>query len=128
MRATPSLHATQSTQTEVYARWARDPEGFWAEAGEAIHWSKRWDRVLDSARAPFYRWFPGATVNTCENALDWHVEHGRADQPALIYDSPVTGTRSEEHTSELQSRLHLVCRLLLEKKKKQKIKTCRRRH
>jgi len=92
MRATPTLHATQSTQTEVYARWARDPEGFWAEAGEAIHWSKRWDRVLDSARAPFYRWFPGATVNTCENALDWHVEHGRADQPALIYDSPVTGT------------------------------------
>src|SRR2546428_14196670 len=74
------------------ARWARDLEGFWAEAGEAIHWSKRWDRVLDSARAPFYRWFPGATVNTCENALDWHVEHGRADQPALIYDSPVTGT------------------------------------
>ena len=92
MRATPTLHATQSTQTEVYARWARDPEGFWAEAGEAIHWSKRWDRVLDSARAPFYRWFPGATVNTCENALDWHVEHGRADQPALIYDSPVTST------------------------------------
>src|SRR2546430_3559042 len=34
-------------------------------------WSKRWDRVLDNARAPFYRWFPGATVNTCENALDW---------------------------------------------------------
>src|SRR5206468_5201200 len=92
MRATPTLHATQSTQTEVYARWARDPEGFWAEAGEAVHWSKRWDRVLDSARAPFYRWFAGATVNTCENALDWHVEHGRADQPALIYDSPVTST------------------------------------
>src|SRR5881394_1676673 len=92
MRATPNLHATPSTQNEVYARWARDPEGFWAEAGEAVHWYKRWDRVLDSARAPFYRWFVGATVNTCENALDWHVEHGRADQPALIYDSPVTGT------------------------------------
>src|SRR5690349_22087930 len=92
MPATPSLHATQSTQNEVYARWARDPEGFWAEAGEAIHWYKRWDRVLDGTRAPFYRWFAGATVNTCENALDWHVEHGRADQPALIYDSPVTST------------------------------------
>src|SRR5205814_1363232 len=49
-------------------------------------------RVLASSRAPFYRWFPGAAVNTCYNALDWHVEHGRADQPALIYDSPVTGT------------------------------------
>src|SRR5690349_14746713 len=81
-----------STQNEVYARWARDPEGFWAEAGEAIHWYKRWDRVLDGTRAPFYRWFAGATINTCENALDWHVEHGRADQPALIYDSPVTST------------------------------------
>jgi propionyl-CoA synthetase len=92
MPATPSLHATQSTQNEVYARWARDPEGFWAEAGEAIHWYKRWDRVLDGARPPFYRWFAGATVNTCENALDWHVEHGRANQPALIYDSPVTST------------------------------------
>jgi propionyl-CoA synthetase len=92
MRATPSIPVTQSLQNEVYARWARDPEGFWAEAGEAIHWYKRWDRVLDSARAPFYRWFEGATVNTCENALDWHVEHGRADQPALIYDSPVTST------------------------------------
>src|SRR5205823_2374349 len=69
-----------------------DPEGFWAEAGEAIHWYKRWDRVLDGSRPPFYRWFPGAEVNTCYNALDWHVEHGRADQSALIYDSPVTGT------------------------------------
>src|SRR5438552_16886329 len=104
MRATPSLNATQSTQNEVYARWARDPEGFWAEAGEAIHWSKRWDRVLDSARAPFYRRFPGATVNTCENALDWHVEHGRADQPALIYDSPVTGTIKTFTYRELRDR------------------------
>ena len=52
MRATPSLRATPSTQNEVYARWARDPEGFWAEAGEAVHWYKRWDRVLDSARTP----------------------------------------------------------------------------
>src|SRR2546422_5843839 len=36
----------------------------------------------------------------------------------LTYKVGETGTRSEEHTSELQSRLHLVCRLLLEKKKK----------
>src|SRR5438270_12598295 len=70
----------------------KDTEGFWAEAGEAIHWYKRWNRVLDGSRPPFYRWFPGAEVNTCYNALDWHVEHGRADQAALIYDSPVTGT------------------------------------
>ena len=92
MHATPSLHATQSTQDQVYAQWAKDPERFWAEAGEAIDWYKRWDRVLDGSRAPFYRWFPGGVVNSCYNALDRHVEHGRADQPALLYDSPVTGT------------------------------------
>src|SRR2546425_811141 len=92
MHTTPSLHATQSIQDQVYAQWAKDPERFWAEAGEAVHWYKRWDRVLDGSRAPFYRWFPGGVVNSCYNALDRHVEHGRADQPALIYDSPVTGT------------------------------------
>src|SRR6184192_303525 len=92
MHTTPGIHATQSIQDDVYAQWVKDPEGFWAEAGEAIHWYKRWDRVLDSARAPFYRWFPGGMVNTCYNALDRHVEHGRADQLALVYDSPVTGT------------------------------------
>ena len=92
MHTTPGIHATQSIQDDIYAQWVKDPEGFWAEAGEAIHWYKRWDRVLDGSRPPFYRWFPGAEVNTCYNALDWHVEHGRADQAALIYDSPVTGT------------------------------------
>src|SRR5947208_11148284 len=102
MHTTPGIHATQSIQDDVYAQWVKDPEGFWAEAGEAVHWYKRWDRVLDSARAPFYRWFAGATVNTCENALDWHVEHGRADQPALIYDSPVTSTIQTFTYSELR--------------------------
>src|SRR5690606_268941 len=57
-----------------------------------IHWDKRWDRVLDDSNAPFYRWYPGARLNTCYNALDRHVEGGRAEQTALIYDSPVTDT------------------------------------
>jgi propionyl-CoA synthetase len=80
------------TYHDVYARWHAGPEAFWAEAAEAVHWYRRWDAVLDSSRAPFYRWFPGGQVNSCYNALDRHVEHGRADQLALIYDSPVTST------------------------------------
>ena len=76
----------------VYTRWLNDPENFWAEAAEAVHWEKKWDRVLEDSRPPFYRWFPGGLLNTCYNALDRHVESGRAEQPALIYDSPVTGT------------------------------------
>ena len=81
-----------STYDAVYARWLDDPESFWAQAAEAVHWYKKWDRILDASRPPFYRWFAGAMVNTCYNALDRHVEGGRANQPALIYDSPVTGT------------------------------------
>jgi propionyl-CoA synthetase len=81
-----------STYAGVYGVWLDSPENFWAEAAEAVHWYKKWDKVLDTARPPFYRWFTGAMVNSCYNALDLHVESGRANQPALIYDSPVTGT------------------------------------
>ena len=75
----------------AYRNWLNDPEAFWAQAAESVHWYKRWDKILDAANAPFYRWFSGATVNTCYNLLDAHVANGRAEQPALIYDSPVTG-------------------------------------
>jgi len=80
------------TYDELYARSVDDPEGFWGEAAEALHWERKWDRVLDDSNAPMYRWFPGGIVNTCYNALDRHADGGRGDQPALIYDSPVTGT------------------------------------
>ena len=77
---------------EAHERSIEDPEGFWGRAAEDCHWFKKWDKVLDSSQEPFYRWFPGGEVNTCYNALDYHVENGRGDQAALIYDSPVTGT------------------------------------
>ena len=81
-----------STYSEVYARWRAEPEAFWAEAAEAVHWYRRWDTLLDDSHAPLYRWFHGGEVNSCYNALDRHVENGRADQIALIYDSPLTST------------------------------------
>jgi propionyl-CoA synthetase len=80
------------TYEQIYRQSLDDPEGFWAEVAGDVHWYKKWDKVLDASRAPLYRWFAGGLVNSCYNALDWHVENGRADQPALIYDSPVTGT------------------------------------
>ncbi|BBO83879.1 propionyl-CoA synthetase [Desulfosarcina ovata subsp. sediminis] len=69
-----------------------DPDGFWGKAAEDCHWYKRWDKVLDDSNKPFYRWFTGGEINTCYNALDFHVDQGRGDQLALIYDSPVTDT------------------------------------
>ena len=79
----------------VYGRSIDDPEGFWGEAARAHRLGRRRRGACSTAtRAPFARWFPDGELNTCHNALDRHVDGGRGDQPALIYDSPVTGTRA----------------------------------
>jgi propionyl-CoA synthetase len=80
------------TYKAVYERSLGDPEAFWGEAAELIDWEVVPQRVLDDSRPPFYRWFPDGILNTCHNALDRHVDGGRADQVALVYDSPVTDT------------------------------------
>jgi len=74
----------------VFQSSINNPEEFWAEAAENITWYKKYDRVLDSSNPPFYKWFKGGKMNTCYNAVDRHVENGRGDQTAIIYDSPVT--------------------------------------
>jgi propionyl-CoA synthetase len=90
---------------ETYRRSLEDKEGFWAEAAEAIDWERRWDKVLDDSRPPFYRWFPGARLNTCWNALDRHVAAGRGERIALIWDSPVSGRVERFTYRELKDRV-----------------------
>jgi propionyl-CoA synthetase len=82
-----------------------DPEGFWGGIAEDLHWEKKWDRVLDDSNKPFYRWFAGGQLNTCYNAVDYHVENGRADQAAVIYDSPVTDTKQTITFRELRDEI-----------------------
>ena len=91
-----------SRYVEVYAQWKRDPEGFWAEAARGIDWYKPWDKVLDPYAGQYGRWFVGAECNTAWNCLDRHVERGRADQKALVYDSPVTSTQRSFTYAELR--------------------------
>ncbi len=76
----------------VFQQSIENPEEFWGEAAKGITWYKECDKVLDDSKPPFYRWFQGGKMNTCYNAIDRHVENGRADQTAIIYDSPVTNT------------------------------------
>ena len=87
---------------ETYARSIGDPEGFFAEAAEDVHWFRKWDKVLDDSAAPIYHWFRGGVTNTCYNALDVHIENGRGDQVALIYDSPLAGVIRNYTYSELR--------------------------
>ena len=90
---------------EIYQRSLTDPQGFWAETAAGVDWSKPWDTVLDDSDPPFNRWFFGAECNTCYNAVDRHVEAGRGDQNAIIYDSPITGKQRKITYKGLQDKV-----------------------
>ncbi len=88
--------------SEVYKSWQDDPEGFWMAQAEAIDWVKPPTKALHADNAPLYEWYKDAQVNACYNAVDRHVEQGRGDQTAIIYDSPITGRKSKTSFAELQ--------------------------
>ena len=93
-----------SYRTE-YRRSIDDPAGFWGEAAKGITWDREPTRILDDTNLPFYRWFADGEMNTCYNALDRHVEGGRGDQAAVIYDSPVTDTVRAYSYREMQDQV-----------------------
>ncbi len=89
----------------VYRRALDYPETFWSEAAASIDWSRPFDKILDDSNSPFNKWFPGAECNTCYNAVDRHVEAGRGEQNAIIYDSPITGKKGKITYRELQEKV-----------------------
>jgi propionyl-CoA synthetase len=97
---------TQSHR-ETHRRSLDDAEAFWLEASRAISWVTPPTRALDDSRAPFHRWYPDGVLNTAHNCLDRHVDGGRADQAALIYDSPITGTQRTLTYRELRDQVAL---------------------
>ena len=90
---------------ETYKNWQENPEGFWMQAAEAIDWVKAPDKALDDSNAPLYQWYSDGVMNTCYNALDRHVEAGRGDQAAVIYDSPITGAKATISYAEMTDRV-----------------------
>ena len=93
-----------SRYEQEFRRSLTDPEGFWGDAAKDIDWYQAPTVVLDRSRPPFYRWFADGVMNTCFNAVDRHVRDGRGQQPALIYDSPVTGTQRTSPTPSCRTR------------------------
>jgi len=98
--------------SRAYDLSINNPEKFWGEAAESIQWYKKFTRVLDDSKSPFTKWFPDGEMNTCYNALDYHAENGRAEQTALIYDSPVTGTVKKYTYAELLKRVSVFAGVL----------------
>src|SRR5215471_3402114 len=97
--------APASGYPDAYAAWRADPEGWWAVAAEGISWERRWERVFDASIGPYGQWFPGGKLNTCFNCIDRHVLAGRGDQPALIWDSAMTGRIETFSYRQMQTRV-----------------------
>ena len=87
---------------KAYDESIHKPDTFWDRAAQDVVWYKKYSKVLDDSRKPFYTWFIGGEMNTCYNAIDYHIEKGRGEQVAIIYDSPVTGTRKKISYRELK--------------------------
>lgn len=104
-----------SRYAEVYRSWQSDPVGFWERAAEGIDWIKPWDKAFDASDGAYGRWFKGGLSNTCYNCLDRHVLRGRPGQPALIYDSPVTGTKKKMTYQQLLADVVAMAAVLRDK-------------
>ena len=106
------MDARASRYHEIYARSMRDPEGFWGEVAAGIDWYEPAKKVFDPSQGIYGRWFAGGVCNTCYNALDRHVAGGRAYQTALIYDSPMTRSKSAYSYAELLAEVKTLAAMI----------------
>ena len=90
---------------EIYEKSIKQPEEFWQKISEDIFWFKKPTQILKKDKAPFYKWFADGVTNTCYNALDLHIDEGRGDKLALIYDSPITGNKKKFTYKELRDKV-----------------------
>jgi len=106
------MDARASRYHEVYARWQRDPQGFWGEAAQAVDWMEPPKQVFDPDAGVYGRWFAGGVCNTCWNAVDRHVMQGRGEQAAIIYDSPLAGQKRTISYYRLQVETQVLAAIL----------------
>ncbi|KAM7378422.1 hypothetical protein PAMA_013367 [Pampus argenteus] len=106
-------YASDATYSRAFASAADKPDRFWAEVGQDIKWFEPWSKTLHVEDPVFPNWFVGGKLNMCYNAVDRHVESGRGEQPAIIYDSPVTGTKQVVTFRELQDQVSRLAGVLV---------------
>ena len=90
---------------ELYQKSLENPEEFWREISNDIFWFKKPTKILNSSNPPFYKWFEDGVTNSCYNALDYHIDEGRGDKTALIYDSPITGNKGKFSFKQLKEKV-----------------------
>uniref|UniRef100_A0A6I8Q3I8 Acyl-CoA synthetase short-chain family member 3, mitochondrial n=1 Tax=Xenopus tropicalis TaxID=8364 RepID=A0A6I8Q3I8_XENTR len=92
----------------IFQSSVQEPEKVWGEAAGNIAWFKPWSKIMDNSNPPFTKWFIDGELNICYNAVDRHIESGRGDQPAIIYDSPVTNTKQAITYKEIYEQPKLI--------------------
>ena len=90
---------------ELYQKSLEKPEEFWKEISNDIFWFKKPTKILNNSNPPFYKWFEDGVTNSCYNALDYHIDEGRGDKTALIYDSPITGNKGKFSFKQLKEKV-----------------------
>ena len=90
---------------EIYDDSLNKPEEFWKNISEDVFWFKKPNKILNNSNPPFYKWFEDGITNSCYNALDYHIDQGRGDKTALIYDSPITGNKAKFTFKELKQKV-----------------------
>ena len=95
---------------EIYDNSINKKEEFWKNISNDIFWYKKPTKILNSSNPPFYKWFEDGVTNTCYNALDFHIDKGRGEKLAIIYDSPITGTKKKITYNELRDQCSFICR------------------
>ncbi|TKS90546.1 Acyl-CoA synthetase short-chain family member 3, mitochondrial [Collichthys lucidus] len=106
-------YASDTAYGRAFATARDDPETFWGEMGQDISWFEPWSKTLHIEDPVFPNWFLGGKLNMCYNAVDRHVESGRGEQAAIIYDSPVTGTKQIITFRELQHQVSKLAGVLV---------------
>ena len=95
----------KSNFEKIYNESIKNPEEFWKKVADDIFWFKKPSKILNKSNPPFYKWYEDGVTNTCYNALDYHIDNGRGDRTALIYDSPITGNKKKFTYKELREKV-----------------------
>ena len=89
----------------IYDNSINKPEEFWRNISEDVFWFKKPTKILNKSNPPFYKWFEDGKTNTCYNALDYHIDRGKGNKTALIYDSPITGNKAKFTFNQLKEKV-----------------------
>ena len=95
---------------DIYQNSLKNPENFWQEVSNDIFWFKKPTKILNKSNPPFYKWFEDGVTNTCYNALDIHIDQGRGDKLALIYDSPNNWQQKAVYLQRIKRKSFKICR------------------